>query len=153
VPTASRCRENVTFAEVAPNQLSKAHHALQRFSTHSRQNFLSVEERRHESPRIVNDLTNLRELFFEDLRISSLIDTGRKAMTKLTVLSAAAVLSMMAATPVFAMPAVQEPGALAFAHPNADVLNVGVRSPARSLGALAFLPSGKSHTKRHVAHR
>jgi hypothetical protein len=74
-------------------------------------------------------------------------------MTKLTSLGAVAILSMIAATPVFAMPAVQEPAAFAFAHPNADVLSVGVRTPTRSIGALAFLPPGKSHAKRHVTHR
>jgi hypothetical protein len=44
-------------------------------------------------------------------------------MTRLTILSAAAVLSMMAATQVFAMPAIQEPGAFAFYHPNANALS------------------------------
>jgi hypothetical protein len=47
-------------------------------------------------------------------------------MTRLTILSAAAVLSMMAATPVFAMPAIQEPGAFAFYHPNANALGATV---------------------------
>lgn len=75
-------------------------------------------------------------------------------MTRLAILSAVAILSMMAATPVFAMAALQEPGAYAFAHPNANVLNVG-STPGHSLGALAFLPPGKSHAyrghhKRHV---
>jgi hypothetical protein len=74
-------------------------------------------------------------------------------MTKLTILSAAALLSMIAATPVLAMPAVQEPGAFAFAHPNPDVLRARVYGPTRSMGALAFLPPAKSHAKRHVAHR
>lgn len=77
-------------------------------------------------------------------------------MTRLTILSAAAVLSMMAATPVFAQAALQEPGAFAQVYPNADILNAGVRTPRPSIGALAFLPPGKSHTyrghhKRHVA--
>ena len=44
-------------------------------------------------------------------------------MTRLVILSAATALSMMTITPVFAMAAVQEPGAFAFSHPNADVLN------------------------------
>jgi hypothetical protein len=91
----------------------------------------------------------LRELLFEDLRIVSSIDTWRKAMTKLTILGALAILLMMAATPVFAMPALQEPGAFAQYRPNADILNAGVRSQ----GALAFLPRGKSHAKRHVTRR
>jgi hypothetical protein len=36
---------------------------------------------------------------------------------------AAALLMTAAATPVFAQAAIQEPGAYAFFHPNADVLN------------------------------
>lgn len=74
-------------------------------------------------------------------------------MTKLTILSAAAVLSMMAATPVFAMPALQEPGAFAQYRPNADILNTGVHSRIRSTGALAFVPPGKSPAKRHLTRR
>ncbi|MEK9280846.1 MULTISPECIES: hypothetical protein [unclassified Bradyrhizobium] len=78
-------------------------------------------------------------------------------MTKLTSLSAATILLMMAATPVFAQPsqfAQQEPGAFASMHPNAGILHAGVRTPAHSLAAMAFLPPGKSHAKRHVrAHR
>jgi len=74
-------------------------------------------------------------------------------MTKLTILSAAAVLSMMAATPVFAQWSFQqqEPGAVAsYWHPT-NIQNVGVS--ARGIGAMAFLPSGKSHAKRHVKQR
>jgi hypothetical protein len=44
-------------------------------------------------------------------------------MTKLTILGAAAVLSTIAAMPVFAMPAIQEPGAFAFYQPNANALS------------------------------
>lgn len=65
-------------------------------------------------------------------------------MTKLGILSAAAVLSMMAATPVLADAfAQQEPAAFAATHPNTNVLN-----------ARAALPSGRSHVylpTRHVA--
>jgi len=43
-------------------------------------------------------------------------------MTNFKVLAAGALLSM-AASPVFAEAAIQEPGALAFYHPNADVPN------------------------------
>jgi len=43
-------------------------------------------------------------------------------MTNFKVLAAGAILSM-AASPVFAEAAIQEPGALAFYHPNADVPN------------------------------
>ena len=43
-------------------------------------------------------------------------------MTKFRILSAAALLSLAFATPVFAQAAIQEPGAFAFYHPHADVL-------------------------------
>ena len=58
-------------------------------------------------------------------------------------LGAAAVLSMMMATPLFGQAAIQEPGAFAFYHPNADVLNGGRPTPAAS-GALASAPLGTS---------
>jgi len=77
---------------------------------------------------------------FKELR-SLAIDryTEETAMTKLTILSAAAVLSTIAATPVFAMPAIQEPGAFAFYHPNANLLS-----------ARASVPFGKS--RAYAAH-
>jgi hypothetical protein len=46
-------------------------------------------------------------------------------MTSFKALSAAALLSAMTLTPVFAQAAIQEPGLFAFYHPNADVLNGG----------------------------
>jgi hypothetical protein len=46
---------------------------------------------------------------------------------------AALLLLTAAASPVFAQAAIQEPGAFAFAHPNADVLNAG-RGGYRSFG-------------------
>jgi hypothetical protein len=61
-------------------------------------------------------------------------------MTKLGILSAATVLSMMAATPVFAdIFAQQEPSAFAAMHPNANVVS-----------ATATVPFGKS--KAYAAH-
>lgn len=50
-------------------------------------------------------------------------------MAMFKILSAA-VLSMAIATPVFAQAAIQEPGAFAFYHPDADVLNGGRPAPA-----------------------
>jgi hypothetical protein len=64
-------------------------------------------------------------------------------MTRFKILGATAVLSMMMATPLFAQAAIQEPGAFAFYHPNADVLNGGRPTPAAS-GALASVPFGAS---------
>jgi len=43
-------------------------------------------------------------------------------MTKFIPVVAAALLATTLATPVFAQAAIQEPGAFAFYHPNADVL-------------------------------
>jgi hypothetical protein len=65
-------------------------------------------------------------------------------MSRLKILSAAAILSMMMATPVFAQAAIQEPGAFAFYHPNADVLNGGQPSPAEIAGAKASVRFGSS---------
>jgi hypothetical protein len=49
--------------------------------------------------------------------------------------SAAAILSLTFATPVFAQAAIQEPGAFAFYYPNNDVLNGGRPTPAAGLDA------------------
>jgi hypothetical protein len=69
-------------------------------------------------------------------RIPQRINTRRQqAMSELKILSAAAVLSLMIATPVFAQAAVQEPGAAAFYHPNADILHTGRPRPAEAAGA------------------
>jgi hypothetical protein len=51
-------------------------------------------------------------------------------MTGFKIPAAAAVLSLMSATPVFAQAAIQEPGAFAFYYPNNDVLNGGLPTPA-----------------------
>jgi len=51
-------------------------------------------------------------------------------MSSVKILGAAAVLSLMFATPVFAQQAIQEPGAFAFYYPNNDVLNGGRPTPA-----------------------
>jgi hypothetical protein len=56
-------------------------------------------------------------------------------MTRFKMLSAAAVLSLMFATPVFAQAAIQEPGLFAFYYPNNDVLNGGRPTPAAGLDA------------------
>lgn len=71
-------------------------------------------------------------------------------MTKIIILSAAAVVSMLAPAPASAEFAQQEPAAFAAMYPNANIRHVGVQS---SMGAMAFLPSGKSHVKRHITRR
>jgi hypothetical protein len=58
-------------------------------------------------------------------------------MTKFKILGAAAMLSLMFATPVFAQAAVQEPAAFAFYYPNYDVLNGGEPTPAARMDAIA----------------
>jgi BA14K-like protein len=56
-------------------------------------------------------------------------------MTRFKILGAAAMLSLVFATPVFAQAAIQEPGAFAFYYPNNDVLNGGRPTPAAGLDA------------------
>ena len=58
-------------------------------------------------------------------------------MTRFKILGAAAMLSLMFATPVFAQAAIQEPGAFAFYYPNYDVLNGGRPTPAARMDAIA----------------
>ena len=56
-------------------------------------------------------------------------------MTRFNILGAAAMLSLVFATPAFAQAAIQEPGAFAFYYPNNDVLNGGRPTPAAGLDA------------------
>jgi hypothetical protein len=78
-------------------------------------------------------------------------------MTSLKTIAAAAVLSALTATPVFAQAAIQEPGAFAFYHPDLDVLNGGAPTPAARLAA--ELPVSASHISSfarmsgHTRHR
>jgi hypothetical protein len=65
-------------------------------------------------------------------------------MTGFKTLSAAAILSMMIATPAFAQAAVQEPGAYAFYHPDGDVLEAGVSRRHEPVAAFASVPLGDS---------
>jgi hypothetical protein len=60
-------------------------------------------------------------------------------MTKFKLFSAAAILSLTFATPVFAQAAIQEPGMYAFYHPNNDVLNGGRPTPAAGLDARTLM--------------
>lgn len=65
-------------------------------------------------------------------------------MTRFKIFGAAAILSMMMGTPVFAQAAIQEPGAYAFYHPDADVLNARRPSPGETAGAMASVRFGSS---------
>jgi hypothetical protein len=58
-------------------------------------------------------------------------------MTRLNIVSAAAILTLMSATPVFAQAAIQEPGSFSFYYPNNDVLNGGQPTPAARMDAIA----------------
>ena len=57
-------------------------------------------------------------------------------MTSFKTFALAALLSAVAATPVFAQAAIQEPGEFAFYHPNLDVLNGGAPTPEARLAAV-----------------
>jgi hypothetical protein len=71
----------------------------------------------------------------ENFQISQPINLRKRAVTRFKILGAAAILSLMFATPVFAQAAIQEPGAFAFYYPNNDVLNGGRPTPAAGLDA------------------
>jgi len=83
--------------------------------------------------------------------------------SSLKTVAAAVVLSALAATPVFAQAAIQEPGAFAFYHPYLDVLNGGAPTPAAklilegpaALQAYAARESGVGSVsvQRHRSHR
>ena len=81
-------------------------------------------------------------------------------MRGLKIFGAAALLSAAFATQAFAQAAISEPGAFAFYHPNADVLNAGRGGPPPA-GAFAYVPergdlaglrpSVRSHRAHHAA--
>jgi hypothetical protein len=56
-------------------------------------------------------------------------------MTSIRTITAAVLLSMMMATPMFAQAAIQEPGLFSFYYPNLDVLNGGAPTPAARLAS------------------
>jgi hypothetical protein len=63
-------------------------------------------------------------------------------MTRSKILSAVAIMSAITVAPVFAQAAIQEPGAFAFYHPDADVLNGGRPTPAAAADAMASVRFG-----------
>ncbi|MCA1451617.1 hypothetical protein I6F35_00125 [Bradyrhizobium sp. BRP22] len=68
-------------------------------------------------------------------------------MTSLKLFVASAILlSALAAPPVFAQAAIQEPGLQAFYHPNSDVLNSGARGNnlVNDAGAYAAMEGGRA---------
>ncbi|MEH2563284.1 hypothetical protein V1289_002911 [Bradyrhizobium sp. AZCC 2289] len=75
-------------------------------------------------------------------------------MTMLRILGAVALLSISGESPAFPQAAIQEPGAFAFYHPNADVLNAGrpsVRSfyPMSAFASSAHEPRLRTPSRRH----
>jgi hypothetical protein len=78
-------------------------------------------------------------------------------MTRFKVLGAAAILSLMSATAVFAQAAIQEPGLFSFYYPNNDVLNGGRPTRAAGLDSRTLMQFnrsdayGTSVNRRHEA--
>ena len=82
-------------------------------------------------------------------------------MTSFKTLALAALLSAVAATPVFAQAAIQEPGEFAFYHPNLDVLNGGApidtappeASMAHGARESGIFPQYRAYGSLHRYHR
>ena len=76
-------------------------------------------------------------------------------MTSLKLLGAALVVAAFAAAPVSAQEAVQEPGAAAFYHPDADILHAGSPAPSNAFAAMresdvtGMHMTMRSHKARH----
>jgi hypothetical protein len=83
-------------------------------------------------------------------RIAGGLNVRREKMTTFKTIAAALVLSAAAATSAFAQAAVQEPGAYAFYHPNADVLNAG--RPAADAFAAARVGDTYAVAPHRVRH-
>jgi hypothetical protein len=71
-------------------------------------------------------------------------------MTNFKLIAAAVVLSATIAAPSFAQEAIQEPGAYAFYHPNADV-TAGAR-PGATSNAMASVRSGSMTANASTRH-
>jgi hypothetical protein len=72
-------------------------------------------------------------------------------MINLKSLSAAAVLSLTLAAPVFAQAAIQEPGAFSFYYPNNDVLNGGRPTPAGMNANMPVIFDSNPYVATHSA--
>jgi len=75
-------------------------------------------------------------------------------MTMLRILGAVALLTISGESPAFPQAAIQEPGAYAFYHPNADVLNAGRPSvqsfyPMSAFASSAYNPRLRTPSRRH----
>jgi hypothetical protein len=75
-------------------------------------------------------------------------------MTKFTLLAIIAILPTVVTGPAHAMAAIQEPGAYAFAYPDAD-LTIGSSAHRtrvasnKAFGAFALAPAGARRLRRH----
>jgi hypothetical protein len=76
-------------------------------------------------------------------------------MTSLKYFAAALFVSSAFATPAFAQAAIQEPGAYAFYHPNADVLNASrpADAMASQIGRGDDTGTLRMSVRPHRAHR
>jgi hypothetical protein len=70
-------------------------------------------------------------------------------MSSFKILGAALVIAALGAAPISAQQAVQEPGAAAFYHPNADILNTGVPAASNAFAAMR----GDDVTTMHMTVR
>jgi hypothetical protein len=77
---------------------------------------------------------------------------GENGYDQIKILGAAAVLSLMLPTPVFAQAAIREPGAFtfAFAYPNNDVLNGGPRGINADQSLSGRMPNRPARQQEHL---
>ena len=79
-------------------------------------------------------------------------------MKSLKTIAAAALLSTLAISPVFAQAAISEPGEYSFYHPDRDVLNGGApvwggrAAPAPYSDSQAYAPTEDSIVVHHLRH-
>ena len=66
-------------------------------------------------------------------------------MTSFKLFGAALVVATLVAAPVSAQQAVQEPGAAAFYHPDADILHAGSPAPSKAFAAMRASDVAATH--------
>jgi hypothetical protein len=76
-------------------------------------------------------------------------------MSSFKFFGAALVLAALVAAPVSAQQAVQEPGAAAFYHPDADILHAGSPAPSNAFAAMRDSDVAATHmmVRPHKARR
>lgn len=78
-------------------------------------------------------------------------------MTSLKILGAALVVAAFIAAPVSAQQAVQEPGAAAFYHPDADILHANSPTPSNAFAAMRESDVAATHmmvrSRKAMKHR